>query len=171
MRNCRLTLAPAIIITFLFIPTGAHAQSAASESEATATRFDAAAYVGWFGGNRGNVGGDTYRDWYSTLLGSGGVGHYWTEHLKTEVEVAVTGRGNLVSFEEQPSDLFVTRYAYRDHHYRVRTLSLVQSYQFRPERLGPSIRRRRARSRLGTANGPGNRADHQKATRTTRQPS
>jgi hypothetical protein len=129
VRNCRQSLAPAII-SILLIPTGVAAQSASSDAAAALKHFDAAAYVAWFGGNRGGVGGDTYRDWYSTLLGSAGVGYYWTEHLKTEVELAVTGRENLVSSENQRLDTFATRYVYRDHNYQVRTLSIVQSYQF-----------------------------------------
>jgi hypothetical protein len=130
VRNCWLTLAPAVVITFLFFPTGARAQSAPAEQAATAADFDAAVYVAWFRGNRGEIGGDTFRDWYTTPLWSAGVGHYWTEHIKTEVDFAVTGRGNLVSFEDLHGEPFVSRAEYRDHSYRIHTLSLIQTYQF-----------------------------------------
>jgi hypothetical protein len=128
VHSDRLSLAPAVII-ILFAATPAGAQSA-SESDTAPRRFDAAGYVAWCGGNRGGIGGDTSRDWYSTRLESAGVGYYWTEHLKTEVEVAATGRENLVSSDGPRRDAAVTRYVSRDHHYQLRTLSLVQSYQF-----------------------------------------
>ena len=68
----------------------------------------------------------------SPLLDSAsGIGRYWTEHLKTEAELAITGQGRLVSFEELESEPRVSRYLYRDHTYKVRTLSLVQAWQFR----------------------------------------
>jgi hypothetical protein len=131
VRNYRRMVVAAVIVSILLTPTAARAQAAIAEPNTAADDFDAAVYVAWFGGKRGNIGGDTFRDWYSTLLGSAGVGHYWTEHLKTEAELAVTGRGNLVSFEDQHREPFVTRYVYRDHTYQLVTLSLVQSYQFR----------------------------------------
>jgi hypothetical protein len=126
-----MTMAAPVIFWILLTSMTAHAQSALPDSAATAADFDAAVYVAWFRGNRGDIGQDTFRDWYTTHLWSAGIGHYWTEHLKTEAEVSVTGRGNLVSFEELHGEPFLSRAVYRNHSYRIHTLSLVQAYQFR----------------------------------------
>jgi hypothetical protein len=131
VRNSRMTVAAPVIAAILLAPIAARAQSASAEPSATAADFDAAVYVAWFRGNRGDVGGDTFRDWYTTHLWSAGIGHYWTEHIKTEAEFGVTGRGNLVSFEDLHGEPFVSRAVYRNHSYRIHTLSLVQTYQFR----------------------------------------
>jgi hypothetical protein len=128
-----LRLFPIFIVPILSFPAAALAQASAPApvKAAEEARFDAAGYVGWFRANRGGIGGQTFRDWFSTPRLSLGIGHYWTEHLKTEAELAITGQGRLVSFEELESEPDVSRYLYRDHTYRVSTLSLVQAWQFR----------------------------------------
>jgi hypothetical protein len=131
--NTWLRLVPVVVVPILSFPAVALAQASASAPVAAAeeARFDAAGYVAWFHANRGGIGGQTFRDWFSTPRLSLGIGHYWTEHLKTEAEFAITGQGRLVSFEELESEPDVSRYLYRDHIYRVSTLSLVQAWQFR----------------------------------------
>lgn len=133
MCNTWLRLVPVFVVPILSFPAAALAQASASAPVAAAeeARFDAAGYVAWFHANRGGIGGQTFRDWFSTPRLSVGIGHYWTEHLKTEAELAITGQGRLVSFEELESEPRVSRYLYRDHTYRVSTLSLVQAWQFR----------------------------------------
>jgi hypothetical protein len=131
VRNPWVAVAVSAIATSLFTPVAAHAQSVPAEPTATAAAFDAAVYVAWFRGNRGDVGGTTFRDWYTTHLWSAGAGHYWTEHLKTEAEFGVTGRGNLVSYEDLHGEPNVSRAVYRNYSYRIHTLSLAQTYQFR----------------------------------------
>jgi hypothetical protein len=131
VRNFRMTVTAPVIAAILLTPKAGHAQSASADPAATAADFDAAGYVAWFRGNRGGIGGDTFRDWYTTHLLSASVGHYWTEHLKTEAEFGVTGWGNLVSFEDLHGEPSVSRAVYRNHSYRIHTLSLVQTYQFR----------------------------------------
>lgn len=133
MHSTWLRLLPVFVVPILSFPAAALAQAATSAPVAAAeeARFDAAGYVAWFHANRGGVGGQTFRDWLSTPRLSLGIGHYWIEHLKTEAELAITGHGRLVSFEELASEPRVSRYLYRDHTYQVRTLSLVQAWQFR----------------------------------------
>jgi len=121
----------AVVVAILLIPSATRAQAEATESSASAAVFDATGYVAWVRGNRGGIGGDTFRDWYTTGLLGAGIGHYWTEHFKTEAEFTSTGRGTLVSFEDLDGPLLFSRAVYRNHSYQVRTLSLVQSYQFR----------------------------------------
>jgi hypothetical protein len=130
--NSWLRLFLFLIVPILSLPSVGLGQATASASvaEASDDRFDAAGYAAWVRANRGGIGGDTFRDWFTTPRFSLGIGRYWTEHLKTEAELAITGQGNLVSFEELESEPGVSRYLYRDHTYRIRTLSLVQAWQF-----------------------------------------
>ena len=88
-----LRLIPVLIVPILSFPAMALAQASASAPVAAAgeARFDAAGYVAWFRANRGGIGGQTFRDWFSTPRLSLGIGRYWTEHLKTEAELAITG--------------------------------------------------------------------------------
>ena len=132
MCNSWLRLFLFLIVPILSLPSVGLAQATASApaAETSDDRFDAAGYAAWFRANRGGIGGDTFRDWFTTPRFSLGIGRYWTEHLKTEAELAITGQGNLVSFEELESEPGVSRYLYRDHTYRIRTLSLVQAWQF-----------------------------------------
>ena len=132
MCNSWLRLFPVFLVPILSFPGVAVAQATSSAPVAAASedRFDAAGSVAWLRVNRGGIGGETFRDWFTTPRLSLGIGRYWTEHLKTEAEFAITGQGNLVSFEELESEPGVSRYLYRDHTYRIRTLSLVQAWQF-----------------------------------------
>jgi hypothetical protein len=132
VRSGWLRLIPAFIVSTLLIPSAAFSQSTTPAPEAAMKdpAFDAAGYIAWFRANRGGIGGQTFRDWFSTARLSLSIGRYWTEHLKTEAELAITGHGNLVSFEEVESEPSVTRSLYRDHTYEVRTLSVLQAWQF-----------------------------------------
>ena len=112
-RFCR-SMAVALVATASLTPVVASGQTTPTTSGA-ATNFDATGYVAWLRGNRGSIGGDTFRDWFTTGLWGAGIGHYWTEHLKTEAEVTSTGRGTLVSFEPVPGAEAFSRAIYRNH--------------------------------------------------------
>jgi hypothetical protein len=133
VRSDRQRLVHAFFVSIVLFPTTALAQVVPDQPDnaASEVEFDAAGYVAWFRANRGDVGGETFRDWYTAPRLSVSVGRYWTEHHKTEAELAITGRGNLVSFEDLHGEPLVSRYVYRNHTYQIRTLSVVQSYQFR----------------------------------------
>jgi hypothetical protein len=124
-------MAVAMIATALLLANVAGAQTTPTAPTQSASHFDTTGYVAWVRGNRGGVGGNTFRDWYTAGLLGAGAGRYWTEHLKTEAEVSATSRGTLVSFENVRDERFLSSAIYRDHSYRLRTFSLVQSYQFR----------------------------------------
>jgi hypothetical protein len=128
-RSCSRAAIALCVATFID-PIGAAAQSGAGDATAPLKRFDATAYLAWFGADRGGIGGETYRDWFSTSLAGVAIGHYWTEHLKTEVEYSTTGEDNLISSEQERVDARTTRYIYREHYYSFRTFSVLQSWQF-----------------------------------------
>jgi hypothetical protein len=61
-------------------------------------RADFTAATGSFSSNRGELV-DNYERWPHTAFGSLAAGLYWTDHLKSEVEVARTGTAELYGFE------------------------------------------------------------------------
>jgi hypothetical protein len=119
-----------VVLVALVEPAQATAQAGSGDAAPAIKRFDATAYLAWFGADRGGVGGDTYRDWFSTSLAGAAVGHYWTEHLKTEVEYSATGEDRLTSVQQELLDSRTTAYTYRNHYYRFRTITVLQSWQF-----------------------------------------
>jgi outer membrane protein with beta-barrel domain len=133
MRSAWLRLFPIFTVLIPSFPAAALAQATASAPVATVKEagFDAGGYLAWFRANRGGIGGDSFRDWFATPRLSVGVGRYWTAHLKTEAELAITRQGNLFSVEQLESEPRVSRYLYRNHTYEIRTLSVVQAWQFR----------------------------------------
>lgn len=92
-------------------------------------RGDAAAYVGWFGGNKSEL--NVYEDWYKrTWHRSLSAGYYWTEHLKTELDFSGTTRGRLYGRPipvETPVGVGITNPLYE---FSTKSLTLVQQYQF-----------------------------------------
>ena len=118
------------LAALLGVASGAAAQPPAGPEGSPSRRFDATAYAAWFAANRGDLGGDTYRDWFSTPLGGAALGHYWTPHVKTEVELATTGEDRLTSGEYQSLGGGRSQSTFREHYYRSRTLDLLQSWQF-----------------------------------------
>lgn len=92
-------------------------------------RADAAAYLGWFGANKSELNG--YDDWYKRVWhGSLSAGYYWTEHLKTELDVGGTTRGEIYEIP-RPADLATgVNQGAIDHEFSTRRLTVGQHYQF-----------------------------------------
>ena len=92
-------------------------------------RADAAAYVGWFGGNKSELNG--YDDWYKRVWHGGlSAGYYLTEHLKTEVEFSATSRGEIYEIP-RPADIATgVSLGPVGHEFSTRRLTLGQHYQF-----------------------------------------
>jgi hypothetical protein len=98
------------------------------ESAAALPRGDAAAYFGWFGANKSELGG--YDDWYKRVWhGSLSAGYYWTENLKTELDFGGTTRGEI--YEIPPFEPgTAVNVGPIDHEFSTRRLTLGQHYQF-----------------------------------------
>jgi outer membrane protein with beta-barrel domain len=93
-------------------------------------RFDAAFHLG-----RSHVREDgdefRYERGYGVADGTASAGFYWTEHVKTDVEVTWASEGDLTGSTTAdvpgvPADFRL----YTRNRYRTRTLSIGQSYQF-----------------------------------------
>ena len=104
-------------------PALAHAQA----EVARLPRNDAALSIGWFGAEYPEVG--RYDRWHASLFTGLGVGHYWTDNLKTEVEAAWLTQATARSYEDIVIDGNRT---YADSTYRFKNLkvSFAQTYQF-----------------------------------------
>lgn len=113
----------ACVLTLTLTPALVHAQPASQRLP----RNDAALSLGWFGAEHLQL--DRYDRWHGTLFAGLAGGHYWTDHLKTEVEAAWLSRVNFESYE----NVFVNGTpTYAESSYRIQhvKLSIGQSYQF-----------------------------------------
>jgi hypothetical protein len=99
---------------------------ARSEGQTTLPRHDATLSIGWSGAE---YGVEDYDRWRGSLLLGVGVGRYWTDHLKTEIEAGWNSRSNGEIYEEV---IVGGTPAYGLANYRVGDikLSLGQTYQF-----------------------------------------
>ncbi|MCA1650370.1 MAG: porin family protein, partial [Acidobacteria bacterium] len=62
-------------------------------------RADVGGSIGWLNVNKNEL--DSYDEWYNrSLYGGATGGWYWTEHLKTEVEVGASTTADLYTFEQ-----------------------------------------------------------------------
>ncbi|MGH9315285.1 MAG: hypothetical protein ACRD09_13545 [Vicinamibacterales bacterium] len=110
---------------------GAGIQPAAAQTYSTFTppRADAAACFGWFGANKSEL--DGYRDWYRPVWhGSLSAGYYWTENLKTELDVGGTTRGEIYEIPRPANLANSVNQGAVDHEFSTRRLTLGQHYQF-----------------------------------------
>ncbi|MSO56203.1 MAG: hypothetical protein EXQ55_04675 [Acidobacteria bacterium] len=90
-------------------------------------RNDAAASIGWFGAEHDEVG--RYDRWHGSLYAGLGLGHYWTDNLKTEVEAAWIGEALAHVYEEIIVGPDRT-YAESVYRFRDAKVSLAQAFQF-----------------------------------------
>jgi hypothetical protein len=70
-----------------------------------------------------------YNNWFSSWSGSGSVGWYWTDHLKTEVELAASSKIDRdVYTYEQVGNLQISRES--EYQFSTRRVAVGQHYQF-----------------------------------------
>jgi hypothetical protein len=121
-----MQLSASMLVVLMLLPSPARAQTAA----AALPRVDVAAATGWFAADRSIQGDDCCSSWSSSLFRGVSGGFYWTEHLKTEVELAAPGptEGYTVRSERLAGNLF--RYFSEEHRISANRVSLSQAYQF-----------------------------------------
>jgi hypothetical protein len=108
----------------VLVPGVLHAQS---EVQPLA-RNDVTFSTGWIGAQHPHTG-DTYTDWHASLFGGINLGHYWTDHLKTEVEAGWLSTAKSDRYQAVMVGADRT-YAESDVLFRDLKLSLSQSVQF-----------------------------------------
>src|SRR5437867_1389608 len=117
---------PAIILAILALrPIAAHAQTA----EPSPFRLDTATSIGWFTASH-HESGNCCADWSSSLFKGVGGGYYWTDHLKSEMEIAWPGTTRAFSYSDGRSINGPISYTYQEHAYRGVKISASQLYQF-----------------------------------------
>jgi len=119
----RLVVTLAIIL--LLTPLAARAQI----STPSLFRADTTMSIGWFTAN--HVEGETCcADWSSSLFKGIGGGYYWTDHLKSEVEMAWPGPTHAYIYPGPRPVGDGSTLIYEEHTYRGVKLSGSQVYQF-----------------------------------------
>src|SRR5436190_14725280 len=81
-----MQLSASMLVVLMLVPSAARGQTAA----AALPSVDVAAATGWFAADR-SVNQECCSSWSSSLFKGVSAGYYWTEHLKTEVELAAPG--------------------------------------------------------------------------------
>ena len=121
-----MQLSASMLMVLMLLPAAARGQTAAT----ALPRVDVAAATGWFAADRSISGDGCCSSWSSSLFRGVSGGFYWTEHLKTEVELAAPGptEGYTVRSEPLAGNRF--RYFSEEHHISAHRVSLSQAYQF-----------------------------------------
>ena len=100
----------------------------------TLQRFDVSASLGWLNADKSEVA--AYNEWYNRSLFTGvSFGWFWTDHLKTELEIGRTGEAEVAAYElvAVPGAVPAFGPAERrvDHYFSNVKISAAQIYQFR----------------------------------------
>jgi len=78
--------------------TPAFAQTA-PPAERPLTRADLSGSLGWFNASKADLDSSPYNDWYGRSLHGGvAAGWYWTDHLKSEIDVSGTTNARLYGY-------------------------------------------------------------------------
>ncbi len=83
-------------------------------------RWDIAGQLALLNRNKTELG-SRWDHWYEAPLIQASAGHYWTPHVKTELEIATSGQGT-IGVEED--------FRYREHRLRESTVGATGVYQF-----------------------------------------
>jgi hypothetical protein len=111
-----------VIVGGMFAPQPLLAQ----DSAPVLRRSEVTASTGWIGAEYGL---SEYDQWHASLFGGLSVGHYGTDHLKTEVEAGWLSKATARDYEE--IQIGADRvYAASDYTFKDFRLSLSQSVQF-----------------------------------------
>ena len=84
-----------------------------------AARWDASGQLALLNRNKTDLG--SWDHWYAAPMVGGSAGHYWTPHLKTELEIATAGTGTIDAVEDN---------RYREHRLRETIVGATAVYQF-----------------------------------------
>jgi Outer membrane protein beta-barrel domain len=115
-----------VVMLSALCATGAAGQTPTSD---VLPRGDAGAYVGIFGANKSEL--DGFDDWYKpTWYGGLSAGYYWTEHLKTEIDLSATSRGEIYEVPRPVGSSTSVFTGPVEHDFTTRRVAVGQHYQF-----------------------------------------
>jgi hypothetical protein len=117
-----------VLIALALLPAAASAQAPSVKSPVS--RADLTGSIGWLNDSRQALADTEYDQWHNHgIHGSAILGWYWTDHLKTEVDISRSTTGRLWAYDELRSG---TVTAFRQIRYRIAAtdLAITQRYQF-----------------------------------------
>ena len=91
-------------------------------------RADVTASIGSFSAKRAEA--EEYNDWTHSLFGGIGGGYYWSDHLKTEIDVASARPRRVYASEPAGVPESPLSSIFQEHAYQSVAVSVGQSYQF-----------------------------------------
>ncbi|OFW08084.1 MAG: hypothetical protein A3H96_22065 [Acidobacteria bacterium RIFCSPLOWO2_02_FULL_67_36] len=92
-------------------------------------RGDAAGTIGWFNGNKSNLSGRSYNNWYTrAAYGAALVGWYWTDHHKTEIEFGASSAARLWTSLDAVDG--IPAYGSAEYTFSTTRIAIAQQYQF-----------------------------------------
>ena len=115
-----------VLVVLVLLPSVARGQPAPTPLP----RVDVAVATGWFAADRSIRGDGCCSSWSSSLFKGVSGGYYWTEHHKTEVELAAPGPTDGFSSFSERLATGSFRYTYERHAITAARLSLAQAYQY-----------------------------------------
>lgn len=127
--SSRATLAIMAITLLGLASTPATGLCQAPGATVPRTPIDVTASIGAFGANH-QVAGVGGANWSSSLFKGLGIGYYWSDHVKTEIEAAWPGPTEAYGYFPTRLADGTTAFAYDEHSFRTFNLSAGQLYQF-----------------------------------------
>src|SRR6267142_1659564 len=115
--------------TYVLLLLATPAMALAQPVSEPLSRADVAVSAGWFSADRAVPGG-CCSSWSSSLFKGVSGGFYWTDHLKTQIEIAAPGPTEGYGFESQRLSNGSYIYTSEEHAYRDTRFSIGQVYQF-----------------------------------------
>ena len=101
----------------------------AAAADAHAQQWDTAGQLALFNRNKTGLGGSD--QWYSVAAIDASVGHYWTPHIKLELDVGTAAQGEIDSAEPAAAPGVPFPFPrYREHKLRETTVGATATYQF-----------------------------------------
>ena len=101
----------------------------AAAADAHAQHWDTAGQLALLNRNKTDLGGSD--QWYSVAAINGTVGHYWTPHIKLELDVGTAAQGEIDGAEPAAAPGLPFPFPrYREHKLRETTVGATALYQF-----------------------------------------
>jgi hypothetical protein len=125
----RLLLLTAVLLSWASLAR-AQATSGVFLKPVDLPRWDLSGDVGWLSSNKSDIGPE-WDEWTDEASGGALVGHYVTDHLKTELRLATSGAARI--YQEEPVPVPGTTFPIfrlREHHFRKTSVAAGAHYQF-----------------------------------------
>lgn len=105
------------------------ASQASAQSTSRLVRADLAGTAGWLWAGTDGYSPRDSKDWHASLFGAASAGWYWTDHVKTEVDVGAGNRARAyryrsITIDDRPN------YVSSEYTFERRILGVSQQYQF-----------------------------------------